>query len=57
MKYKATEKYKELANDKNFHSVGSASTHMKLMAGEVVEYDKPLPKKLKYTLKEVKSKE
>ena len=57
MKYKATEKYKELANDKNFHSVGSASTHMKLMAGEVVEYDKPLPKKLKDTLKEVKSKE
>ncbi len=56
MKYKAKDTYKSLGDDKNFHSLGSASTHLKLLDGKVIEWDKTLPKKLKETLTEVKTK-
>jgi hypothetical protein len=56
MKYKAKDTYKSLGDDKNFHSLGSASKHLKLLNGEVIEWDKTLPKKLKETLTEVKTK-
>ena len=56
MKYKATADYVKLSNGENFISLQSASTHLILLAGEVVEWNKPLPKTIKDTLTEVKSK-
>ena len=44
MKYKATADYVKLSNGENFISLQSASTHLILLAGEVVEWNKPLPK-------------
>tara|TARA_R100000734_G_C3286327_1_gene78961 strand:+ start:189 stop:371 length:183 start_codon:yes stop_codon:yes gene_type:complete len=41
MKYKAKESYKKLPPDKNYISFGSASKHLRLMAGESVECDPP----------------
>ena len=57
MKYKAKDTYKDLPDELNFCSLGSASTHTILLAGRTIEYNKPIPKKLKETLTEVKTKE
>tara|TARA_Y100001938_G_C8100582_1_gene441385 strand:- start:6218 stop:6391 length:174 start_codon:yes stop_codon:yes gene_type:complete len=57
MKYKAKDTYKDLPNEVNFCSLGKASTHTILLAGKTIEYNKPIPKKLKETLTEVKTKE
>ncbi len=56
MKYKAKAKYKDLDDSCNFNSLLSASTHLKLLGGLVVEWNKDIPKKLKDCLTEVKSK-
>ena len=59
MKYKANKKYNELPNEKNFLALGSASAHLKLVAGESVEINKlllPLSKDLEECLTEIKSK-
>jgi len=58
-KYKAKKTYAELPNDKNFLALGSASTHLNLVAGESVEISKhhfPLPKEIDDCLTEIKSK-
>ncbi|MAH45227.1 hypothetical protein CMI37_05325 [Candidatus Pacearchaeota archaeon] len=57
MKCKAKAKYSELSNEDNFLALGGASTHLKLIAGEVVEISKgllPLSKELKECLSEIK---
>ena len=59
MLYKAKSSYSELADEDNFLAVGSASTHLKLMAGKSVEVSKlllPLSKELSECLTEIKSK-
>ena len=59
MKYKAKEAYISLPNNKNFLAMGSASTHLKLVAGEAVEIEGgllPLPKVISDCLAEIKSK-
>ena len=58
MKYKAKKEYGNLPNDKNFLSLGSASTHLLLMAGKAVELNKnlKLSKEIEGCLAEVKSK-
>tara|TARA_Y100001963_G_C6782611_1_gene450839 strand:- start:2557 stop:2736 length:180 start_codon:yes stop_codon:yes gene_type:complete len=56
MKYKAKKTYEELPNDKNFLQLGSASTHLRLVAGETVEIKMPIPKDIKNCLTEIKSK-
>ena len=56
MKIKAKSTYASLKNTNNFIAYGSTSTHLKLIAGEVVTWDKELPKKLKEHLTEVKKK-
>mgnify|MGYP003149634331 CR=1 FL=1 len=58
MKYKAKVSYGELPNENNFLALGSASTHLKLMAGEIVEISNdllPLDKNIKECLTEIKS--
>ena len=54
MKYKAKNTYANLKDSENFLSLHSASTHLILLAGEEVEWNNSLPKKLKETLTEVK---
>ena len=39
MKYKAKKEYKELPDEKNFLSLGCASTHLRLIADLTVEID------------------
>ena len=59
MKYKAKKSYAELSGTKNFEALGSASTHLLLVAGESVEISKallPLSKELEDCLEEVKEK-
>ena len=56
MKYKAKDTYKSLGDDKNFHSLGSASTHLKLLAGLTVEWNGDISNNLKKHLTELKSK-
>ena len=59
MKVKAKASYAELPNEDNFLALGSASTHLKLIAGESVEVSKlilPLSKELGECLTEIKSK-
>ena len=59
MKYKANKKYNELPNEKNFLALGSASAHLKLVAGESVEISDqllPLSKDLEDCLTEIKAK-
>tara|TARA_R100000501_G_C2566441_1_gene75028 strand:- start:242 stop:433 length:192 start_codon:yes stop_codon:yes gene_type:complete len=59
MKVKAKASYSELSNEDNFLALGSASTHLKLVAGETVEIAKsmiPLSKELNECLSEIKSK-
>ena len=55
MKYKAKASYKELDNTKNFKSLLSCSTHLKLKAGLVVEYKNEIPKYLKEHLTKIKN--
>jgi|10_taG_2_1085330.scaffolds.fasta_scaffold08439_3 hypothetical protein len=55
IKAKAT--YNELGDGDNFNSLLSASTHLKLLAGEQVEWKSPIPKKLMEHLTEVKKSE
>ena len=57
MKIQAKKEYNALPDEDNFLALGSASTHLKLKDGMVVQLHKallPLPKKLKDCLKEVK---
>ena len=58
MKYKAKKEYAELPDDKNFLALGSASTHLLLMAGKVVDINKnfKLSKEVSDCLTEIKSK-
>ena len=59
MKYKAKKEYAELPNDKNFLALGSASTHLQLVAGLTVEINTkrlPIPKVISDCLTEIKSK-
>ncbi len=55
MKYKAKASYLELDDTKNFNSLLSASTHLKLKAGLVVEWNNDIPKDLKEHLTEIKN--
>lgn len=60
MKAKAKPSYMELTDDKNFIALGSASTHLRLVAGIEVEIPKsllPLKKTIKDCLTEIKAKE
>ena len=56
MKYKAKATYKDLEDSKNFKSLLSCSTHLKLKAGEVIEWKHDIPKDLKEHLTEIKDK-
>ena len=56
MKLKAKKTYKELDDSINFNSLLSASTHLRLLADEVVEWKGDIPKKLMEHLSEVKQK-
>lgn len=59
MKVKANKEYSELKDTENFISLGSTSTHLRLMAGEEVKIHKshlPLNKKIKDCLVESKLK-
>ena len=56
MRLKAKKTYSELDNSINFNSLLSASTHLKLLAGEEVEWSNPIPKELMEHLSEVKTK-
>ena len=56
MKIKAKSSYVDLDNTENFISLLSASTHLKLIAGDTVEWKGELPKGLKEHLTEVKIK-
>jgi len=55
MKYKAKASYLKLDDTKNFNSLLSASTHLKLKAGLVVEWNNDIPKDLKEHLTEIKN--
>ena len=59
MKYKAKKEYAELPDDKNFLALGSASTHLRLVAGLTVEINTKqlsIPKEVSDCLTEIKSK-
>ena len=59
MKYKAKKSYAEFPINKNFEALGSASTHLLLVAGKTVEVSKallPLSKELEDCLIEIKEK-
>ena len=53
-KYKAKATYKDLDDTKNFKSLLSCSTHLKLKAGLEIEWEKPISKDLKEHLTEIK---
>ena len=55
MKYKAKASYLELDVTKNFNSLLSASTHLKLKAGLEIEWNNDIPKDLKEHLTEIKA--
>ena len=55
MKIKAKESYEKLDDTKNFNSLLSASTHLKLVAGLVVDYKGDIPDELKKHLTEIKA--
>jgi len=55
MKYKAKASYLELDDTKNFNSLLSASTHLKLKAGLEIEWNSSIPKDLKEHLTEIKA--
>ena len=52
--YKAKASYSDLDDSKNFNSLLSASTHLKLLAGLEIEWKGDIPKKLKEHLTEIK---
>ena len=54
-KYKAKSSYKDLDDTKNFKSLLSCSTHLRLKAGLVVEWKHNVPKDLKEHLTEIKN--
>ena len=54
--YKAKKSYAELDDTKNFKSLLSCSTHLKLKAGLVIEWKNDIPKDLKEHLTEIKNK-
>ena len=54
MKYKAKDTYKQLSDEENFISLGSASTHLKLIADVEVEFNNKISSKLIKHLTEVK---
>ena len=54
MKIKANDTYLELSDEKNFISLNSASTHLKLKAGEEAEWDGKISKSLMAQLTKVK---
>jgi len=53
-KFKAKPSYKDLKD--NFVGLGSASTHLRLLDGMVVEFDKEIPEDILECLTEVKKK-
>ena len=55
MKYKAKASYADLDDTKNFKSLLSCSTHLKLKAGLEIEYNGKIPKELKEHLTEIKN--
>ena len=54
MKVKAKSSYMELDDTKNFNSLKSCSTHLRLKEGLEVEYNGSVPKELKEHLIEIK---
>ena len=56
MKVKAKASYKELDDTKNFKSLKSCSTHLRLKAGLEIEWKDEIPKELMEHLTEVKEK-
>ena len=56
MKYKAKATYIDLDDTKNFKSLLSCSTHLKLKAGLEIEWKGDIPKDLKEHLTEIKDK-
>ena len=54
-KYKAKASYNELDDSENFNSLLSASTHLILLAGKTVEWDKSVPDNLKKHITEIKN--
>ena len=54
-KYKAKATYKDLDDTKNFKSLLSCSTHLKLKAGLEIEWKNDIPKELKEHLTEIKN--
>ena len=54
MKIKAKATYKDLDDTKNFKSLLSCSTHLKLKAGLEIEWKNDIPKDLKEHLTEIK---
>ena len=54
-KYKAKSSYNDLDDTKNFKSLKSTSTHLRLKAGRVVEWNNDVPKDLKEHLTEIKN--
>ena len=55
-KYKAKSSYKDLDDTKNFKSLLSCSTHLRLKAGKVIEWEHNVSKELKEHLTEIKDK-
>jgi len=55
MKIKAKKTYAELDDTINFNSLLSASTHLKLLAGETCEWKNTIPKKLAEHITEIKN--
>ena len=53
-KYKAKKTYADLDNTKNFKSLKSTSTHLRLKAGLIVEWKQDIPKDLEEHLTEIK---
>ena len=56
MRYKAKATYKDLEDSQNFKSLLSCSTHLRLKAGEVIEWKHDIPKDFKEHLTEIKDK-
>jgi len=54
-KYKAKKSYTGLDDTKNFKSLLSCSTHLRLKAGLEVEWTNDIPKDLKEHLTEIKN--
>ena len=53
-KYKAKKTYAYLDNTKNFKSLKSTSTHLRLKAGLTIEWKQDIPKDLEEHLTEIK---